>query len=151
MSKITILIIAVVIIFGAWFFLGEDSDQPKQPSTDVTTDSTTDTAQITTVVQAFMKSTLGTLSNGQVDLEMAKELLLPTFAQQLPDLTAVPIIYGIQQGPDDISVGKPQIVSGAAIIDVDGLWGGEVMQSWTFELIPDPDGLWKISSITPAE
>lgn len=146
-GKIT-LIASTIIVVGLIIFSFNDKDTPGK-----TTDSTANmqTEQISTIVTAFMKSTLGTLSNGNIDLEMALELTSPTFAQQIPDFTAIPIIYGIQQGPDDINVGKPQIVDGTAIVDVDGLWGEEVMQSWTFELTLDSDDIWRINSITPAE
>jgi hypothetical protein len=150
--KKTYIILAISAVLIIAIFLSYQNNNPPTPALNNTTSTnSTDLKQLETTVQAFLMSTLGTLSNGNINLEMAVELTTPQFAEQLTSISAIPVIYGIQQGPDNININKPQIIGNVAIIDVDGLWGGEVMQAWTFKLTLDSADIWRINNITPAE
>ncbi len=148
-----ILIIVVSYIGSNWLIGGIRflSSQSSSPSSTITA-SSVDSEQLKITVKAFMKSTLGTLSNGNIDLEMAKEVTSTLeFAKRLSDISAIPIVYGIQQGPDDIVIHEPVIKKNIATVRVDGLYGGDVGQTWIFELVPDSSDIWRINNIIPAK
>ena len=106
------------------------------------------------VVEVFIYSTLGSLENSEIDYEKAKEFLSFELKQKFTDATFIPMIYCIQDGPDEIKIQKERLEANSVNIRVSARYGleetGEWKEMWEFVLIPDkenPDNDWLIKEI----
>ena len=100
----------------------------------------------TTVVEAFLKATLGTVPGAAIDYDHARTLMTTSYAAQFDSPAFVPTTYGIQDGPTSYDIASEDIAGTTATVEVIGEWGREPGRRWVFSLNQE-GGSWKIASI----
>ena len=99
-----------------------------------------------TVVEAFVKATLGTVPDADIDYDYARSLMTGSYAAQFDSPAFVPTTYGIQDGPTSYGIASEESADVTATVEVIGEWGGEPGRRWVFVLNQE-GGSWKIASI----
>lgn len=99
-----------------------------------------------TVVDAFVKATLGSVPGADIDYDHARSLMTTSYAAQFDSPAFVPTTYGIQDGPTAYDIASEDIAGTTATVEVIGEWGGEPGRRWVFSLTQE-GGSWKIASI----
>jgi len=102
------------------------------------------------VVEAFIKTTLGTVPGAEVDYDYAKKLMTADYRAEFKTPMFVPQTYGIQDGPTNYQFKDEEITGNTAMVTVLGLWGTENQMYWQFELEKEK-GEWKVSFINPGQ
>jgi ABC-type enterochelin transport system substrate-binding protein len=128
-------------------------DETVQSPADKTTAETDETANMQPprqVVDAYLKTTLGTIPSAQLDYDKAKTLMTKSYVQEFTDASFVPLSYGIQQGPDKVEFEREDISGSQAEVIIMGYWGDDLQMRWKFELLKE-DGSWKIDLINPGQ
>ena len=98
------------------------------------------------VVDAFIRATLGTVPGGALDYEAAQALMTEAYAAKYGTPGWVPELYGIQEGPTAYTIDDQQIIEDAATVTASGFWSGELGRRWRFSL-EQAAGTWKIADI----
>lgn len=137
MNKI-ILVIGGIILLGVVFLLGKNFN--------LGTNQPTSTPK--EVVGKYMRATLGTIPEANVNLEKAKEYVTDELKDKLDDPSFIPLSYGIQDGPTDIKLESENIDDDAATVIVSGIYGTTSQIKWQFDLILKGKN-WKITKMTP--
>lgn len=112
------------------------------------TSSKTDSQSVqspTQVVETFMRHTFSTISGGEVNYEAAKNYLTEDLKAQFTDNSFVPILYGIQNGPDSARVLSEEISGSDAAVKVQGYLSDSTI-TWVFELVKE-NSSWKINDV----
>lgn len=101
-------------------------------------------------VNSYMKHTLGTLPDSEIDYEKAKEYMTPAFAEEFDTPMFVPVSYCIQDGPEKVRIDSVEELGGETLVNVSGLYGGDWVTMWTFSL-ESVNGDWLINGISCLE
>ncbi len=158
---ITILATALVV-GGIFFFYSKYSslkdDLKNAQNTATASPKTTQTAipnepsvSPSTVVNNYMKATIGTIPGGNVNDTEAKTYLTDVLKAQYTDSTFAKTSYGIvnQNWPNKIKIDSESIGDNSGNIKISGNWS-DISTSWedfcTFTLVKE-DNEWKISNI----
>jgi len=103
--------------------------------------------RISSVVETYIYSTLGTLPSSDVDYDKAKALLSPGLREKFQDPSFVPQSYCIQDGPGLIGISSIDIGnSSEAKVVVKGRYE-EWQEMWEFKLMSTEKGNWLIDEI----
>jgi hypothetical protein len=146
MKRIAVVMVILIFIgFSALLFFSNSNNK--------TTPTKTSSRHINTVmitpnevVENYTNATLGTLPNASVDYQKAKTYLDDNLRSQFTDDSFVPQSYGIQQGPDDVSIEVVYKKEDEAKVLVEAYYGEEMALAWLFSLTR-VNGEWKISTI----
>jgi len=95
------------------------------------------------VVENFMKYTLGTLPDAEINYQLAKNYLTDSLKAQNSSESWVSQFYGIQDGPTSVKFISQNISGDSATLRYDPSWG-EMSLGWAFSLTKI-DNEWKIS------
>lgn len=104
------------------------------------------TSQPTVIVENYLKATLGTIPEAQIDYETAKKYLTSDLAAKFDNLGFVPLSYCIQDGPQNVRIKSEESSGDKAAVKVEASWGDEWTERWEFVLIKE-SGQWKINQI----
>ncbi len=99
-----------------------------------------------TVVEAFVKATLGTVPGAAIDYDRARSLMTAAYAAQFDSPSFVPLTYGIQDGPEGVEMVSEDVSGATATVVAQGYWGGEPGTPWAFTLQQE-GGAWRIGAI----
>ena len=102
------------------------------------------------VVKKYMRNTLGSIPNANIDYDEAKKYLTDDLKSQFADPRFVPASYCIQDEPDNVRLIPPELDGNINRIEVvvEGQYGGAWQEMWNFSLVPDGDLSWLIQKIT---
>ena len=99
-----------------------------------------------TVVETFMKATLGTVPGAAIDHDHARSLMTSSYAAQFDSSAFIPTAYGIQEGPTGYEISSEEIAGTTATVAVVGRWRGEPGRRWSFVLNQE-GGSWRVAAI----
>jgi len=91
----------------------------------------------TEVVEIYMKHTLGSIPNSNIDYDKAKKYLSSELKKKFTDSMFVPTSYCIQDGPTDVKIISDEVDASSISIVVSALYGSEWKNMWKFSLSPD--------------
>ena len=100
------------------------------------------------IANLYMKSTLGTLSDSNIDYDLAKQQMTSEFRKQFTNPSFIPMSYCIQDGPEKVRIDSENISNDTAKVRVSGFYT-EWQDMWEFSLIKQ-EGEWKIEKISCA-
>ncbi|MDD5551926.1 MAG: hypothetical protein PHI88_02095 [Candidatus Pacebacteria bacterium] len=143
---LVIFLLALVVGSGIYFWQRNQTvSEPivVTPTPEATPTEKVDSGAPTKVVEDFMKYTLGTLPDSNIDYETARNLFIEDLKSQYSDDSFVPRFYGIQDGPDSAKFISENISDNEATVRVDVSFG-EMTTAWAFLLKKEGD-LWLIS------
>jgi len=115
-----------------------------------TTTPTITTSTPTSVIESFMKATLGRIPNAEIDYDKARTLMTTSYAAEFDTPMFVPQAYGMQDGPTSVEVTDEEILTNTATVTVLGHWGPDNQMYWMFELKKQA-GEWKLDFINPGQ
>lgn len=98
------------------------------------------------VVEDFVRATLGTVPGADLDYDLARSLMTAGYATEFGSPEFVPLAYGIQEGPTAYDIEAEQVSGRTATVEVAGYWWGELGRRWAFSLQQE-EGAWKIAAI----
>jgi len=104
----------------------------------------------TSVIESFMKATLGRIPNAEIDYDKARTLMTTSYAAEFDTPMFVPQAYGMQDGPTSVEVTDEEILTNTATVTVLGHWGPDNQMYWMFELKKQA-GEWKLDFINPGQ
>ena len=107
------------------------------------------TEEINTVVETYMKHTLGTIFRADVDYEKAKKLLTPDLEAQFINPMFVPASYCIQDGPSNVRIISTELDAEMNWVNVtvEGMYGEDWQRMWEFTVVPVEGDDWMIQNI----
>jgi len=138
---ITLLTLSVTLV-------GCNGKETNTTTTDIVDQATASTP--TAVVESFMKATLGSIPNADIDYDKARTLMTAGYADEFDTPMFVPQAYGMQDGPTSIEVTDQEILTNTATVTVLGHWGPDNQMYWMFELQKEA-GDWKLNFINPGQ
>ncbi len=97
------------------------------------------------IVDSYLKSTLGTIPEANIDYEIAKQYLSAEFKKEFTNPSFVPISYCIQDGPSEVRIDSEETSNNIAEVIVSAKYG-EWQEMWKFGLIVEQEE-WKIDDI----
>ena len=115
-----------------------------------TTTPTITTSTPTSVIESFMKATLGRIPNAEIDYDKARTLMTTSYAAEFDTPMFIPQAYGMQDGPISVEVTDEEILTNTATVTVLGHWGPDNQMYWMFELKKQA-GEWKLDFINPGQ
>lgn len=107
---------------------------------------TPETGKPTAIVENYLKATLGTIPEAQINYETAKKYLAYDLVAKFNSPGFVPLSYCIQDGPQNIRIKSGENLGDKAAVKVEASWGDEWTERWEFVLIKE-SGQWKINKI----
>lgn len=102
------------------------------------------------VIAKFMKHTLGSLPDSEINYEIAKTYMTDDYRAEFDNPMFVPIAYGMQDGPDKVDFVSEEIDGDNAQVIYLGYWGSDNQMYWKFELKKQV-GNWKLNFINPGQ
>lgn len=121
--------------------------QPTELATPKTVGSPVALEPPASVVEDFIRTTLGSVPGAAVDYDRARSLMTASYAAQFDTPAFIPSTYGIQEGPIAYEVSSEEISAATATVIVVGYWGEEPGRRWSFVLNQEA-GAWKIAAIS---
>lgn len=117
--------------------------------TGCTKDKAIPTEEINSVVETYMKHTLGTIFRAEVDYEKAKKFLTPDLEVQFVAPMFVPVSYCIQNGPSNVRITSTEFDSASnwTNVVVEGKYGENWNQMWNFVVVEVEGDDWMINKI----
>jgi len=103
-----------------------------------------------TVIESFIKATLGRVPGAEIDYDKARTLMTTSYAAEFNTPMFIPQAYGMQDGPDNYEVTDEEILTNTATVTVLGHWGADNQMYWVFELKKQA-GDWKLDFINPGQ
>lgn len=122
------------------------TSQPKDPATPKSVESPVPVTSPASVVDDFIKATLGSVPGAVIDYERARSLMTAAYAAQFDSPSFVPLTYGIQDGPEGVEIVSENVSGATATVVAQGTWGGEPGTPWAFTL-QQKAGAWRIAAI----
>jgi serine/threonine-protein kinase len=98
------------------------------------------------VVDDFVRATLGSVPGAAVDYDKARTLMTADYAAEFDSPEFVPQAYGIQDGPDSYEIAAEDVSGSTATVLVLGFWGADPQREWYFAL-EQQGALWRIAAI----
>jgi len=115
----------------------EPSPEPSESSTEMAKET----------VASYMKHTLGTLSDSEIDYDKAKEYMTSDLAEEFTTPMFIPVSYCIQDGPEAVDMLSAEESGDEIVVKVKGLYGKDWSDMWDFTLA-EVDDEWLIDEIT---
>ena len=118
-------------------------------SFDIAGNSSTESASAGGIVVEYMKRTLGSIPESNVDYETAKMLLTPSLAEQFADPLFIPQSYCMQDGPTAVrvsDVSKNQEMNWTSVF-VEAEYDNKWTEMWEFQVVPVEGGSQMINKI----
>ena len=134
---ITILLLAGLVLIGASCGKGDKNGDENGGKETIATPSE--------VVNLYMKSTLGTLPDSNIDYDLAKQQMTSEFREQFTNPSFIPLSYCIQDGPEKVRIDSENISNDTARVRVSGFYT-EWQDMWEFGLVIQ-ESEWKIKDI----
>ncbi|MFC1627330.1 hypothetical protein ACFL18_02090 [Patescibacteria group bacterium] len=145
-AKKFIIFLTLIVLALAIFFLRQKNLSTPNPTPSPAITISTPTS----VVENFMKATLGMIPNADIDYDKARTLMTTSYAAEFTDSMFIPLAYGMQDGPTSVEVTNEEILTNTATVTVLGHWGPENQMYWKFELEKEA-GDWKLNFINPGQ
>ncbi|MFW6149838.1 MAG: hypothetical protein ACOC6D_08265, partial [Atribacterota bacterium] len=99
-------------------------------------------------VDIYLKSTLGTIPEADIDYDLAKQYMSAELKQEFSDPSFIPRSYCIQDGPSEVRIDSEETSNNIAEVIVSAKYG-EWQEMWKFKLIIEQEE-WKIDEIVCA-
>ncbi len=144
--KKLILLIGVLLVTAILFLSGREKQDPRPNSTNPTSNNQN---AAETLVETYMKYTLGSIPNAEVDYAKAKQLITPNFESQFENPMFVQTSYCIQDGPDNVRISSStdnEEMNWTEVV-VQASYGGDWMDMWKFKIVPVEGDDWMVFEI----
>lgn len=119
-------------------------DGASNGSDGTTSEPSTELAKET--VSNYMKHTLGTLPDSEIDYDKAREYMTSELAQEFTTPMFVPVSYCMQDGPEAVDILSAEESGNEIVVKVRGLYGKDWSDMWDFVLVSVGDE-WLIDEI----